>query len=163
MMLSIYFNRRRVGGGRQGRWAEGKWSLSFSPRSRCSTSATATLYKGRVKDAIVRPRLAKVFEHFFRPILEEVSMTSVLSLCYLKLNWCFAAMMTMIRRNLQVSELESCRGLGNYLRRLPIFAFYSFFTSLYLPFIQPFLFLYLAFIHFFASFHLGFIHSYSFL
>ena len=97
-MLSIYFNRRRVGGGRQGRWAEGKWSLSFSPRSRCSTSATSTLYNGRVKDAIVRPRLAKVFEDFFRPISEEVSMTSVLSLCYLKLNWCFAAMMTMIRR-----------------------------------------------------------------
>ena len=128
MMLSIYFNRRRVGGGRQGRWAEGKWSLSFSPRSRCSTSATATLYKGRVKDAIVRPRLAKLVEHLFRPISEEVSMTSVLSLCYLKLNWCFAAMMTMIRRNLQVSELESCRGLGNYLRRLPIFAFYSTFS-----------------------------------
>ena len=151
MMLSIYFNLRRGGGGRQGRWAEGKWSLSFSPRSRCSTSATSTLYKGRVKDAIVRPRLAKLFDDFFRPIPEGLSMTSVLNLFYLKLNWCFAAMMTMIRRNLQVSELESCRGLGNYLRRLPIFAFYSTFS---IPLS--------CFYSFFASIYFAFIHSYSF-
>ena len=151
MMLSIYFNRRRVGGGRQGRWAEGKWSLSFSPRSRCSTSATATLYKGRVKDCNSQTQACKTFWAFFRPISVGVSMSSVLSLCYLKLNWCFAAMMTMIRRNLQVSELESCRGLGNYLRRLPIFAFYSTFS---IPIS--------CFYSFFASLYLAFIHSYSF-
>ena len=38
MMLSIYFNLRREGGGIQGRWEEGKLSSSSSRRSRCSTS-----------------------------------------------------------------------------------------------------------------------------
>ena len=70
--------------------------------------------------------------------------------------------MAMKWRNLQVSELEGSWGLGNYLRRLPIFCLLSLFIFIFIPpYILHVIPLFILFLHCYPYITFAFTHCYD--